>query len=80
MKHRTCAVSGKIRYPDEHTARAVAAWKIEHNEVNVPLSFYKCPSCHGWHLTRKKRRGRDRDRFTVAKVQAPQFGMGGALL
>lgn len=42
----------KRRYGDEHHARQVAA-KVWHDR-HVPLSWYPCLICGGWHLTKRR--------------------------
>lgn len=48
----SCSTSGKRSYPDE--LRAIAAAIRCSAKRGVPLRVYECPSCHGWHLTRRK--------------------------
>lgn len=43
---------GKRRYPDEHVVRAMA--QSQQELAAVPMYFYKCKLCRGWHLTRNK--------------------------
>jgi hypothetical protein len=43
---------GKRRYPDEYVARAMAQIQQELN--SLPLYFYPCKICRGWHLTKHK--------------------------
>lgn len=58
MTDRTTCVSGKVRHPDEETAR------IEKNRANKRApkhtqkarNVYHCPWCSGWHATKQKRK------------------------
>lgn len=49
--HSACG--RKRRYPSEEAALSFAS-----RSMNVygspPLKVYRCPYCHGWHLTHKK--------------------------
>lgn len=45
--------SSKHRHADEATARSAAMTAIELYKKVDRLHVYKCPVCHGWHLTRK---------------------------
>lgn len=44
---------GKRRHTSQRAAIA-AAIRLSRN--NVPLRVYRCPFCHGWHLTKQQRR------------------------
>ena len=47
----TCS-SNKRRHSDEVSARAHAMSAIQTHKNAALLYVYKCPECHGWHLTR----------------------------
>lgn len=49
----------KWRYSDEVGARA-AGQRIS-EQLGIPLYFYPCKLCRGFHLTRKKHPKADRD-------------------
>ena len=51
----TCP-SGKRRYPDHPTAKAVLSKAKRRRRPGPcdPVRFYRCPSCEGWHLTSTK--------------------------
>jgi hypothetical protein len=45
--------TGKVRHPDEFTARA-AAMTVLQNKPELPhLFIYRCPECRGWHKTKR---------------------------
>ena len=52
---RTCQT--KQRYQSKNAAKEEAA-KQSRGEANVTV--YKCPVCHGWHLTKKRSRNQRR--------------------
>lgn len=53
LKKAAATCLGKRRHPDEWTARAVGQHAIrEYGNVEW-LYVYRCPECHGWHLTRR---------------------------
>ena len=45
--------SSKHRHADEATARSAAMTAIQMYRKVELLHVYKCPICHGWHLTRR---------------------------
>jgi len=42
----------KRRYPTERQAKETADHQMLVNP-SLELATYKCPECHGWHLTRQ---------------------------
>lgn len=59
-EQRTKMCEGKVRYSDELTAVAGAMHDMSHPECTAKKMYkYKCPNCHGWHLTRKAWRNGD---------------------
>lgn len=47
----------KVRYTTGAAAEAAAALKAEGDPRYPPqLRAYRCPNCHGWHLTSQPRR------------------------
>lgn len=55
QRERMCL--GKVRYSDENAAIAGGVISLErHGEENgvTKLYRYRCDSCNGWHLTRKR--------------------------
>lgn len=53
---RACA-TGKKRYRDEIAAKlAMATYRNKDRSTSPKLECraYRCPECHGWHLTSKK--------------------------
>lgn len=63
-QHMPCA--HQVRHNTMEQAATVAIRQIEAGRAKS-LSPYKCPHCHGWHLTRKSQ-GRRMPRF-VAKPE-----------
>lgn len=54
LKGRRMTCANKRRHPDEHTARSIAMDAITRYGTANVLYVYRCPECHGWHLTRNK--------------------------
>lgn len=48
----TC--SRKMRYPDEHVARAVGTEQMATGRAPQQLFIYQCKVCRGWHLTKQE--------------------------
>ena len=47
----------KVRFRDEIGAKLALAqirWKDKPNRPKQETRVYKCPECHGWHLTSMK--------------------------
>lgn len=44
---------GKVRHPDEFTARAAAMVALEQRPELACLYIYRCFECRGWHKTRR---------------------------
>lgn len=48
----------KIRYPDEHVARAATAHHLEFgSSESVELWVHRCEHCRGWHTTKRPQPG-----------------------
>lgn len=45
----------KVGFPTEEKARAALQriMKNPENPLHMPTSYYECPSCGKWHLTKK---------------------------
>ena len=62
MMTTICDLSGKIRYETRQDAQlARAEWRKQARTRDisarkVPDQLYQCPSCGGWHLTKKPQR------------------------
>lgn len=52
IKRTVATCKSKRRHPDELTARAAGMRAIEDRRDTGKLYVYRCPHCHGWHLTR----------------------------
>jgi hypothetical protein len=67
---RAAQCTGKQRYADEATARAIGMSR--HAASGTALWVYACPQCRGWHLTRC-------DNGPAANVMADPAGLADAL-
>ena len=60
QRHQKCSTTGKVRYSekiDAQIALANATRPTRRNDQNRPKEekrVFRCPSCHGWHLTSKR--------------------------
>jgi hypothetical protein len=51
----------KVRYASKHAAKqALRNFRGSYAEVRVYFCDYGPGACHGWHMTKSERRGRDR--------------------
>lgn len=51
LPEERCRRSGKRVFPTQESADAQASEWAHHNSSEY--SSYRCPSCSGWHLTRR---------------------------
>ncbi len=53
---KRCEWTGKIRYKDEQSAALVVHRAVSNGFRKVPVRWYWCEFCNGWHTTSQERK------------------------